>query len=166
MTPTRLLSTTKHILQCLGTSLCDHGLPLPTATFKNELELLRLMMEERSTPEEIERMNREWKKNLEAFTVEQKHAFNTICDSVFNVRGKMFFINAPGGTGKTFLETTILSRICSENKYTLAVASSGIVALLLPKGITAHLRFKIPINIFDITTLYVVPKSPMNVVQE
>ncbi|SGY53294.1 BQ5605_C006g03744 [Microbotryum silenes-dioicae] len=140
------------ILQRLGTSLCDHGLPLPTATFENELELSRLMMEERSTPEEIERMNREWMKNLEAYTVEQRHAFDTICDSVFNVRGKTFFINAPGGTGKTFLETTILSRIRSENKYALAVASAGIAALLLPKGRTAHSRFKIPIDIFDDST--------------
>ncbi|SGY17267.1 BQ5605_C015g07729 [Microbotryum silenes-dioicae] len=139
----------KYHLRMRRTSLCDHGLPLPTATFENELKLSQLMMEERSTPEQIEQMNEAWMKNLEAFTVEQRHTFERICDSVFNAQGKMFFINAPGGTGKTFLETRILSQIRSENKYALAVASSGIAALLLPKGRTAHSRFKIPIDIFD-----------------
>ncbi|SGY56825.1 BQ5605_C006g04176 [Microbotryum silenes-dioicae] len=59
------------------------------------------------------------------------------------------FVDAPGGTGKTFLEETVLARIRSEGTYALAVASSGIAAQLLPKGSTAHLRFKIPNDIFD-----------------
>ncbi|SGY12460.1 BQ5605_C011g06515 [Microbotryum silenes-dioicae] len=59
------------------------------------------------------------------------------------------FVDAPGGTGKTFLEETVLARIRSEGTYALAVASSDIAAQLLPKGSTAHLRFKIPIDIFD-----------------
>ncbi|SGY12621.1 BQ5605_C011g06558 [Microbotryum silenes-dioicae] len=62
------------------------------------------------------------------------------------------FVDAPGGTGKTFLEETVLARIRSEGTYAPAVASSGIAALLLPKGRTAHSRFKIPIDIFDDST--------------
>ncbi|SGY95765.1 BQ5605_C036g11514 [Microbotryum silenes-dioicae] len=62
------------------------------------------------------------------------------------------FVDAPGGTGKTFLEETVLARIRSEGTYALAVASSGIAALLLPKGSTAHSRFKIPIDMFDDST--------------
>nr|GEX57995.1 hypothetical protein CTI12_AA123990 [Tanacetum cinerariifolium] len=43
-----------------------------------------------------------------------------------------------GGTGKTFLYKTIISRLRSELKIILAVASSGIASLLLPGGRTAH----------------------------
>ncbi|SGZ28723.1 BQ5605_C027g10424 [Microbotryum silenes-dioicae] len=68
------------------------------------------------------------------------------------------FVDAPGGTGKTFLEETVLARIRSEGTYALAVASSGIAALLLPKGSMAHSRFKIPIDIFDDSTCNV-PKQ-------
>ncbi|SGY57592.1 BQ5605_C006g04288 [Microbotryum silenes-dioicae] len=45
-----------------------------------------------------------------------------------------------------------------QGTYALAVASSGIAALLLPKGRTAHSRFKIPIDIFDDSTCNV-PKQ-------
>ncbi|SGY12484.1 BQ5605_C011g06521 [Microbotryum silenes-dioicae] len=62
------------------------------------------------------------------------------------------FVDAPGGTGKTFPEETVLARLRSEGTYALAVASSGIAAQLLPKGSTAHSRFKIPIDIFDGST--------------
>ncbi|SGY55469.1 BQ5605_C006g04030 [Microbotryum silenes-dioicae] len=61
-------------------------------------------------------------------------------------------VDAPGGTSKTFLQETVLARIRSEGTYALAVASSRIAALLLPKGRTAHSRFKIPIDIFDDST--------------
>ncbi|SGY11901.1 BQ5605_C011g06312 [Microbotryum silenes-dioicae] len=60
--------------------------------------------------------------------------------------------------GKTFLGETVLAQIRSKETYALAVASSGIAALLLPKGSTAHSRFKIPIDIFDDSTCNV-PKQ-------
>ena len=57
---------------------------------------------------------------------------------------EMFFINAQGGYGKTFLMETILSSIHLAGKIALAVASSGIAAELLEGGRTAHSCFKIP----------------------
>ncbi|CAN6856169.1 unnamed protein product, partial [Brassica oleracea] len=48
------------------------------------------------------------------------------------------------GTGKTFLYQTIISRLRSRKQIVLPVASSGIAALLLPNGRTAHSRFNIP----------------------
>ena len=59
----------------------------------------------------------------------------------------LFFINAPGGYGKTFLMETLLSSVRAVGKIALAVASSGIAAELLEGGRTAHSRFKIPIPI-------------------
>jgi len=42
-----------------------------------------------------------------------------------------------------------MAALCSKGKIILLVASSGIAALLLPLGKTAHSMFKIPINATD-----------------
>ncbi|XP_066357945.1 uncharacterized protein [Miscanthus floridulus] len=49
-----------------------------------------------------------------------------------------------GGTGKTYLWNRIVGYLRAHNKIVLAIASSGVAALLLPGGHTAHSRFKIP----------------------
>ena len=59
------------------------------------------------------------------------------------------FLQAPGGTGKTYVLTTIINMLRASGKIVLAVASSGLAALLLPDGRTAHSRFKIPIDVDD-----------------
>ncbi|WZZ24155.1 hypothetical protein YC2023_007556 [Brassica napus] len=51
------------------------------------------------------------------------------------------------GTGKTFLYQTIISTLRSMKQIVLPVASSGIAALLLPNGRTAHSRFNIPLKL-------------------
>jgi len=48
------------------------------------------------------------------------------------------FLDALGGTGKTFLISLILATIRSKNSITLALVSSGIAATLLEGGRTAH----------------------------
>ncbi|SGY56765.1 BQ5605_C006g04169 [Microbotryum silenes-dioicae] len=141
-----------NILQRLDSSLSDHGLPLPTIQFDDEASTKCLIMEESATAAELHELEGLWRNNFESCNAEQRVVVETVLDSILNSRGKVFFIDAPGGTGKTFLEKTILAWIRSEGKYALAVASSGIAALLLPKGRTAHSRFKIPIDIFDDST--------------
>jgi ATP-dependent DNA helicase PIF1 len=56
-------------------------------------------------------------------------------------------VSGHGRIGKTFLWNAIIAKLRSENKIVLAVASSGVASLLLPRGRTAHSRFKIPIDI-------------------
>ena len=61
-----------------------------------------------------------------------------------------FFVDGLGGAGKTFLYNTILSTVrANRGGIGIAVASSGIAALLLEGGRTAHSRFQIPINELD-----------------
>ncbi|CAN1274369.1 hypothetical protein LINPERPRIM_LOCUS15376 [Linum perenne] len=60
-----------------------------------------------------------------------------------------------GGTGKTYLYNCIISKIRSEGKIVLVVASSGIAATLLPDGVTAHSRFKIPLEVDNLSTCMV-----------
>lgn len=58
-----------------------------------------------------------------------------------------FFIRGPGGTGKTFLYQMLLASVRSQHKVALAVASSGVAALLLDGGTTGHSRFKVPFEL-------------------
>ena len=60
----------------------------------------------------------------------------------------MLFLDAPGGTAKTFLINHILAKQRSEGKITLATASSGIAATLLTGGRTLHSTFKIPLDLY------------------
>ena len=60
--------------------------------------------------------------------------------------GGLYFLDARGGTGKTFLLSLILATIRSQNKIALAIASSGIAATLLDGGRTAHSALKLPLN--------------------
>ena len=56
----------------------------------------------------------------------------------------MFFIDGPGGTGKTFLYCALYAKVRLLNKIVLPTATSGIAASNMPTGRTAHSRFKIP----------------------
>ncbi|GMF64242.1 unnamed protein product [Phytophthora fragariaefolia] len=59
----------------------------------------------------------------------------------------LFFIDGPGGTGKSTLLKNILASVRLSGKIAIAVASSGIAALLLMGGRTAHSTFKIPLKL-------------------
>uniref|UniRef100_A0A6N2M9U0 ATP-dependent DNA helicase n=1 Tax=Salix viminalis TaxID=40686 RepID=A0A6N2M9U0_SALVM len=75
----------------------------------------------------------------------QRNIYEYVVTTVMQKKQALIFVHGHGGTGKTFLWHTIISRIRSEGLIVLAVASSGIASLLLPGGCTAHSRFKIPL---------------------
>jgi ATP-dependent DNA helicase PIF1 len=54
---------------------------------------------------------------------------------------------------KNFLWNAIITHLRSEKKIVLAVTSSGVASLLLPKVWTAHSRFKIPFNLSEICSV-------------
>ncbi|KAL4153295.1 hypothetical protein QTP88_001128 [Uroleucon formosanum] len=85
--------------------------------------------------------------NEESLNDEQKFAYNQIITSVNNNEGRIYFLDTPGGTGKTFLINLILAKVRGTRDITLAVASSGIAATLLEGGRTAHATFKLPLNL-------------------
>jgi hypothetical protein len=76
-----------------------------------------------------------------------------------DANSKVFFLDAPGGTGKTFVFNTVLAHYRSKGKICLALASSGIAAILLTGGRTGHSRFKIPLAVNSQTTLKVSKRS-------
>jgi hypothetical protein len=83
---------------------------------------------------------------------DQCSAYETILNLVTNKKGKLFFVYGSGGTGKTFVWTTLLSRLRGQGKIVLALTSSRIASLFLLGGRTAHSRFKIPIALHDEST--------------
>nr|GME10446.1 ATP-dependent DNA helicase pif1-like [Ipomoea batatas] len=83
---------------------------------------------------------------VEKLNVEQRNAFDTIMTSIISNSSGVYFIDGPGGTGKTFLYKCLLATVRSRKWIALATASSGIAASILPGGRTAHSTFKIPID--------------------
>ncbi len=86
---------------------------------------------------------------------EQKRAYDRICESVESDKGDIFFLDAPGGTGKTFLLNLILAKIRQQHNIALAVASSGIAATLLDGGKTAHSTFGLSSTMAEQGMIYV-----------
>ncbi|XP_071727915.1 uncharacterized protein [Rutidosis leptorrhynchoides] len=82
-------------------------------------------------------------------TTEQKDAYDRIIKAVDEGTGAVFFLYSYGGTGKTFLWKTLTAALRSKGEIVLNVATSGIAALLLSGGRTAHSRFRIPLQPTD-----------------
>ena len=77
-----------------------------------------------------------------ALLTSQRTVYDTVLEAIKHVEGKCIFVDAPGGTGKTFTFNAILAAIRCQCEIALAVASSGIAAILLDLGRTFHSRFK------------------------
>jgi hypothetical protein len=103
--------------------------------------------------------------NQDKLNADQKIIFDIIIKALNGeIDDFLFFIDGPGGTGKTFLYNVILAYIRSIeglNGIAIAVASSGIAALLMSGGRTAHSRFKIPLNITETSTLNIEKQSDL-----
>ena len=93
---------------------------------------------------------------------DQRSCFDTIVATInTDPRTAHFFIQGPAGTGKTFLYRCLCHHYRSQSKIILYVASSGIAALLLPGGTTAHSRFRIPLDIHEASTCNVLKNSQL-----
>jgi PIF1-like helicase/Helitron helicase-like domain at N-terminus len=90
---------------------------------------------------------------------DQKECFTEIlCAITDDPQHAHFYLQGPGGTGKTFLYKTLCHKLRGEGKTVLCVASTGIAALLLPNGRTSHSQFKIPI-ILNETSVSTISKN-------
>ncbi|GFV04814.1 ATP-dependent DNA helicase [Trichonephila clavipes] len=85
--------------------------------------------------------------NVPKLNQEQKEIYNKILNSISSNSGQCYFLDSPGGTGKTFLINLLLAKIRCERSIAIAVASSGIAATLIDEGKTAHSAFKLPLNL-------------------
>ncbi|KAG5589309.1 hypothetical protein H5410_039823 [Solanum commersonii] len=92
---------------------------------------------------------------------DQQIAYNTILNRVFSNKPGAFFIDGPGGTGKTFLYRVLLSIVRHQGFVALATTSFGVAASLLPGGRTTHSRFKLPIEIDGIFSCNISKQSSL-----
>ena len=71
----------------------------------------------------------------------------------------LYFIQGPGGSGKTFVYNTLLAYCLSIGVKSAASAWTGIAATLLTNGRTTHNLFKLPVPITDTCSSNVSPTS-------
>jgi len=116
-----------------------------------------LIADELNYNQDSERTDLEF--HLEKLNIDQRNAYDRIITSVESTEGKLFFLNGPGGSGKTFVYNTVCHKLRSEGNIALCVSSSGISALLLCGGRTAHSTFKIPIDGLNECSICSIPKN-------
>lgn len=134
---------TDHGLKC-----ADFGLPAPTGTYKEGARY--------SASDEKDRAE----KMMETFTFGQRAAFNAIVDSIDNeFSHKLFYLNGPGGSGKTYLYQALISFVRGRGQTVNAYASTGIAATLLDGATTIHSGFGLPVPLLDTSTSTIKPTS-------
>ncbi|XP_018368655.1 PREDICTED: uncharacterized protein LOC108764776 [Trachymyrmex cornetzi] len=86
--------------------------------------------------------------------VKQKEIVDTILAAVVtnNNSNTCFYIDAPGGSGKIFIYTTLYCLLKSREKIINTMAFTAIPATLLPNGRTIHKVFGLPVPLFADST--------------
>ncbi|KAI8115014.1 ATP-dependent DNA helicase pif1 [Lucilia cuprina] len=128
------------IILMVGKDFRELGIPRPVR-MQNVSNVLS-----REFSYDIDAINAEIAEKMPKLLPEQKEVFEKILAQIDRDNGGIFFLDAPGGTGKTFL-LNLLLKIRKDSNIAIAVASSGIAATLLSGGRTAHLVFKLPVKL-------------------
>jgi ATP-dependent DNA helicase PIF1 len=162
LTPEQLqnyaLAEIEKVLQCGGKSLKDYaGMPQPEDGLLCDVGN-RLVYDELNYDRSS--LSKEHSTLMSTMTAEQKRIYDTIMNRVKKRKPGFFFLYGYGGTGKTYIWRALSAALRSKGEIVLTVASSGIAALLIPGGRTAHSRFSIPINIDEYSTCEIGPKDP------
>jgi hypothetical protein len=158
---------TKNEKSIIDFAIC-HEPPARPIHMGDEVTLNRLLQAELHY--EADEQREAYLSNHDAFNQGQRIVFDTITDDCIqysrsntdaesNPLPHIFFIDAPGGTGKTFVLNTLAAYFRSQEKVALCNASSGIAAILLHGGRTAHSRFKIPLKVLPDTDCSITARS-------
>ncbi|KAL0381182.1 UNVERIFIED_CONTAM: hypothetical protein Sangu_0182500 [Sesamum angustifolium] len=137
----KLLHDINDILQQHKRSIKEFDLPQISEGFEDMRAISDLIEHELSIPISDDDLY-----GSRVLNVGQLLAFDIISEAIRQKHSAIFFVDGPGGTGKTFLYRTLLANFRNDGCIILATATSGIAANLLPGGRTAHSKFKIPIK--------------------
>ena len=156
--------------------LCDFNLPTPNLHrhhfIQNAVMKINITEDGGFTPEEAKLF---FEANIENLNQEQKVVFDTVKTLIDNYQenktnigedndnnndGHLVFLDAPGGTGKTFTLNIIICYIKMQDLLVAASASSGIAANLLYSGKTAHKQFSLPFHVNSESTCNISKQSP------
>lgn len=127
------------ILQQHGLSCAMIGLPSPTGNVP-DVQQFDALHEAQEAELRIGMLNEK-----------QTDAFGKIINAIDNedVQDRCFYLDGPGGSGKTFLYTTMMSFIRGRGQIVLPFATTGIAGTLLNGGRTVHSGFKLPVPLLE-----------------
>ena len=156
-------------LQRAGKELADLQLPavpeeqrLLAAQLEEAAELRRLppvIQEELDYDDEALRVQTDAR--LPTLLPSQRAVVDAVLAAIRERRPLAVYVDAPGGTGKTYTFNTLLAAVRAQREVALAVAFSGIAATLLDGGRTFHSRFKAPLQVNATSTCNVPVQSPL-----
>jgi len=153
------LAELETMLQSSGKSLSDFPpMPKADASLVSNVES-RLIHDEMSYNRPV--LAAEHDRMMSTMTSEQRSVYDKIMTRVKEDKPGLFFLYGYGGTGKTFIWRALCAALRSDGEIVLACASSGIAALLIPGGRTAHSRFGIPFIIDECSMCGVTPNTPL-----
>ena len=167
MKRTMVLLDLQHRLQEFQKKLIDFQLPEPT---EEELAAVTVLTEGRSMEirEELDfnvsELANEADQSYSMYTNEQRAVYDAVINAVTKRAPLRLYINAKGGCGKTFILNGILKKVRSLEGggcVALAMATTGIAAILLAKGRTFHSRMKAPLNPDDESMLKIPAQSEL-----
>ncbi|KAL0328034.1 UNVERIFIED_CONTAM: hypothetical protein Scaly_2236000 [Sesamum calycinum] len=137
----KLLHDLNGILMQHKRSINEFDLPQITEGFENLTNISGLIEHELSIPISETDLN-----VVHLLNDSQFSAFDVISRAIRRKYCAIFFVDGPSGTGKTFLCKSLLANFRKDGLIMLAIATSGIAAILLPSGRTTHSKLKIPIK--------------------
>ncbi|GFR63719.1 ATP-dependent helicase [Elysia marginata] len=138
-----LVAIEDQVLAAANHNINMYGLPQPTR--ETDPDFCREVLQEKGY--NCDQQKKFIEENEPLLTPEQIDAYHNIMQKIQRGHGGIIFLDAPGGTGKTFLINLLLAKIRQRRETALAVASSGIAVTLLPGGRTAHSAFKLPLTL-------------------
>ncbi|CAG4968996.1 unnamed protein product [Parnassius apollo] len=98
------------VLQLLsGKSIKDFGLPTPANTTNSDLT--NSAEYTRETSYDQTRLLQNIAQDEPRLNIDQKKVFTALLSTIDNNEGKLFFLDAPGGTEKTFLINLLLKKV-------------------------------------------------------
>ena len=141
------------ILSQMGLTCSDLGLPVPQMA-RTSIVAFDIAEETQHAEENLPRLNPEQRKLVDAVF----GALDMVASGATAV-SHAFFLDGPGGSGKTMVYNTLISAVRSKGMDVSACAWTGIAATLLRDGRTVHSLFKLPVPITDKSTCDIRPGS-------
>ncbi|XP_074107704.1 uncharacterized protein LOC141532970 [Cotesia typhae] len=127
-----------------GKSLLEFGFPEPLKEQSNVINNRQYMNE---LVYDVSQFIEAVSVRVSKFHDDQKQVYDQVLNSIDSNSGKLFFLDASSGTGKTYFITFLLAKIRRGKNIALAVASLGTAATLIDGSKTVHSDFKLPLDL-------------------
>ena len=134
----------QRIFESHGRTLEEFKLPLPDQSLLKNINMRDIEEELSYFRENLAEIARS---NMSKMNDEQRAIVKDVLHCVDKQLPGLFSIDAPGGSGKTFVLAILLDYVRSKGLVALGMATTGIAATLLTGGKTVHSRLKAPIHL-------------------